>query len=546
MKQLENASTKTLSTPVSIILLLAGFSSFVFISPKWLIPVCAWTGPAALLIFYRFSNFKKKLLWILSILVISQTMAFYEVVPIPGAGLIIFVLLNSLFKLLPFVMDSIIGKKRTALWTTLVFPVTYTAIEFVSSFGPWGAWGSIVNTQFAFSWLNQLASVTGIWGISFMLYWFGSYSACLVNRRMQNIGFGRSMLVFPCLLMIILTGGAIRYYSNYQPSNNSKVAGVTVTTVPFLEALYKDVNGRPIHISPSTSPVSPDLQQANLAMLPFIEQPDNLRFSSSLKVLSTMYDSLFTLSKKAVDKGAKIIVWSEGSVITWKSNEQTIITRAQNFAKENHADLLIAMASIETGKITPGKKFMENKVIYIDQSGTILHTLFKNKPVPGIEPSKPGNGIVPLLRTVNGNISTSICYDADFPSLMQQLGKQKSDLLLLPSGDWKAISPYHTNAAIYRAIENGCSIFRQVSGGLSVAADYRGKIVGSKDFFESGENLLVAEVPIGHVNTIYNIIGDTFGYLCLYTFTGMVFLLFVQKILSKISRKKKMMMSPTA
>lgn len=546
MKQLENASTKTISSLVSIILLIAGFTSFIFISPKWLIPVCAWTGPAALLIFYRFSNFKRKLLWVLSILVISQTMAFYEVVPIPGAGLIIFVLLNSLLKSLPFVMDSLISKKRIALWTTLIFPVTYTAIEFASSFGPWGAWGSIVNTQFTFSWLNQMASVTGIWGISFMLYWFGSYSAWLVNRHMQNISFGRSMLVFPGLLMIIITGGAIRYYGNNQSANYTKVAGVTVTTVPFLEALYKDVNGKSIHISPSTSPVSPDLQQANLAMLPFIEQPDNLRFSGSLKVLSAIYDSLFILSKKAVDKGAKIIVWSEGSVITWKSNEQTIITRAQNFAKENHADLLIAMASIEPGKITPGKKFMENKVIYIDQSGTILHTLFKNKPVPGIEPSKPGDGIVPLLKTANGNISTSICYDADFPSLMQQLGKQKSGLLLLPSGDWKAISPYHTNAAIYRAIENGCSIFRQVSGGLSVAADYRGKIVGSKDFFEPGDKLLITEVPIIHVNTIYNIIGDAFGYFCLYAFIAIALLLFIQNISSKFKRRSKIIMGPAA
>lgn len=546
MKQLENASAKNISNQLSVILLLAGLTSFILISPKWLIPVCAWAGPALLLIFYRFSNFKRKLFWILSLLMIAQTIAFYEVVPIPGPGLIIFVLINSLLKLLPFVIDRIISKKSEALYTTLAFPVANIAFEFISSFGPWGAWGSVVNTQFSFTWLNQLASVTGLWGIGFLLYWFASYAAWLMNQLINNKPFTKSAFVFPAIFLLINTGGALRYYNNIPPVNKTKIAGVTVSTVPFLEALYKDVNGKSIHIPATTSPVSPMLQKANLAMLPFIERVDSSGFSGAFRALSTIYDSLFILSKNAVDKGAKVIVWSEGSVITWKSNEQVIIERAQNFAEENNADLLIAMASIERGTITPGKKFMENKIIYIDHSGKILHTLFKNKPVPGIEPSKPGDGILPLLKTANGDISTSICYDADFPSLMQQIGKQQSGLLLLPSGDWKAISPYHTNAAIYRAIENGCSIFRQVSGGLSVAADYRGKIIGSKDYFAPGEKLLIAEVPVAHVSTIYNIIGDVFGYLCLYAFIVMSVMLLIQYIVSKIKRRKKMIMNPAA
>jgi apolipoprotein N-acyltransferase len=128
---------------------------------------------------------------------------------------------------------------------------------------------------------------------------------------------------------------------------------------------------------------------------------------------------------------------------------------------------------------------------------------------------------------------------------MQQLGKQKSGLLLLPSGDWKAIAPYHSNAAIYRAIENGNSIFRQVNGGLSIAADYRGKILGSHDYFTPGEKLLIANVPVAHVNTLYNTIGDAFGYLCLYAFLATIFALFVKWVAVKFNRKK-IFMNPAA
>ena len=114
--------------------------------------------------------------------------------------------------------------------------------------------------------------------------------------------------------------------------------------------------------------------------------------------------------------------------------------------------------------------------------------------------SIPGDGNIPVMETPYGRIATSICYDADFPAQMRQLGDKKAGLLLLPSGDWSAIAPYHSYMAIYRGIENGTAIFRQASGGLSIASDYRGRILGSFDFYHSqGKNYESPEVPVGHV-----------------------------------------------
>ncbi|HEY5368027.1 MAG TPA: nitrilase-related carbon-nitrogen hydrolase [Hanamia sp.] len=537
MKQFKNNPEQNINRLKSVLLLLAGLFSFIFISPKWLMPLCAWTGPATLLFFYRFSHFKRKLLWVLGILLIAQTVAFYEVVPIPGAALIIFVLLNALIKIIPFAMDKTFAKRSNSFWTTLIFPVTYTAFDFISSFGPWGAWGSVANTQFAFSWFNQLASVTGIWGISFMVYWFGSYTTWLVNHWLYTRSFPKGALVFPLILATVIIGGAVRYCNHNTTINTVKIAGIAQSNIPFLQALYKDVNGKSISIDDAVSPVSSQLRQASTAMVSFVEQPDSVKFYHSLQVLDSIYNQLFKLSRQAVDSGAKIIVWSEGSIITWKQNEVHVMQLAQNFAKQNNVDLVIGMASFETGKITPGKHFMENKAIYINHEGTLLNTLYKNKPVPGIEPSSPGNGIVPFIKTTSGNVSTSICYDADFPSLMNQLGKNKSGLLILPSGDWKAIAPYHTQAAIYRAIENGCSILRVTNGGLSAAADYRGQIIASRDFFDKGQKILLANISVEHTGTIYNVIGDAFGYACLTAFVALLLVLFLRWSMSGVQKK---------
>ncbi len=134
------------------------------------------------------------------------------------------------------------------------------------------------------------------------------------------------------------------------------------------------------------------------------------------------------------------------------------------------------------GKITSGRKFLENKSVLIGSGGNILNSYIKNVSVPGVESAVPGDGNIPIVATPYGNLSPAICYDADFSRLLQQTGQKGTDILLIPAGDWKAISPYHTYAAVFRGIENGCAVVRQVSGGLSVAADYYGNILSSMDF----------------------------------------------------------------
>ena len=175
----------------------------------------------------------------------------------------------------------------------------------------------------------------------------------------------------------------------------------------------------------------------------------------------------------------------------------------------------MAIAVIHNGEINPGKKFLENEAVFVGPEGQILNVFHKNNPVPMAEASEPGDGIIPVVETPYGRISTSICYDADFPLQMRQLGKNQTDLLLLPSGDWYAIASYHANMSVFRAIENGSSVLRQASGGLSIVTDYRGKVSASFDFFKPGEKLWTADIEIGHVPTVYCRIGDAFAYICI-------------------------------
>ena len=93
------------------------------------------------------------------------------------------------------------------------------------------------------------------------------------------------------------------------------------------------------------------------------------------------------------------------------------------------------------------------------------------------KPFVPGDGKVPTVQTPYGRLSTVICFDADFPGTIRQAGQAGADMLLVPGNDWRAIDPYHTQMATFRAIENGFSLVRQASNGLAMTVDYEGNVL---------------------------------------------------------------------
>ena len=77
------------------------------------------------------------------------------------------------------------------------------------------------------------------------------------------------------------------------------------------------------------------------------------------------------------------------------------------------------------------------------------------------------------------------------------------------------IDPVHGHMAVFRAIENGMSLVRQVEGGESIAVDPYGRVLAQTNFFGSTDRTLVAQVPVKHVPTLYTSIGNWFEWLLL-------------------------------
>jgi apolipoprotein N-acyltransferase len=125
-----------------------------------------------------------------------------------------------------------------------------------------------------------------------------------------------------------------------------------------------------------------------------------------------------------------------------------------------------------------------------------------------------GTGKLPVAATPYGRLSTAICNDLHFTSLIRQAGQKHVDILIAP---YHSAHPWESEDAVvatYRAIENGFSLVRPAGTGVSTITDYEGHMLGSQNYFTNTAGIMLSSVPTRGATTIYSRIGDLFAYLC--------------------------------
>src|SRR4029078_1139596 len=84
----------------------------------------------------------------------------------------------------PFAVDRMLAGRVPAALASLVFPLAWVAVEYANSaLSPYGSWGVFAYTQMDHLPLAQLLSVTGLWGVSFLIAWFASIASRVALPR---------------------------------------------------------------------------------------------------------------------------------------------------------------------------------------------------------------------------------------------------------------------------------------------------------------------------------------------------------------------------
>jgi len=462
------------------------------------IALAAWLAPLFLLRFIRAQRIIVGVPLVLAVQVAALAIQYRGMVPFPTAVYVVIIITSGLLFTLPYLGDRLLSHRLSAFSGTLVFPLILTSIEYLISLGPFGSWSATAYSQYGNLALLQMLSVTGLWGITFLIGWTASAGNALLEEWTISRRLSRAAAACALLIIVATLAGGARL-ALFPPTGKT----VRVATLSCADSeLHPDpkVVGRFFRHEPLTPEEIATIRERSAAI-------DN---------------DLLNRSNREAKAGARIIFWGERNAPVLKQDEDDLIRRGGFLAKDNGIYLGMVLASWHLETTPP----LEDKIVLVQPDGTPAWEFFKAHPVPIEEEAITirGDGKVRALDTPYGRLSSVICFDADFPQLVAQAGRLGTDLLLDPSKDWKAIDPLHTRMASFRAIEQGFNLVRHTSQGLSAAFDYQGRQLASMDHYLTIDRVLVAQVPTRRTRTVYALLGDWFAWACLVGLAGVVIL----------------------
>lgn len=374
-----------------------------------------------------------------------------------------------------------LGLRFEALWV----PSLWTLLEFLRerliSGYPWVSLGS---SQYLTKVWLPLASITGIYGLHFVVL--------LINLLLWQLWRRRSDAWLSCLLLAMLLGLRLAAPSPQPKSGGTKVA----------------------------------VLQGNI-------DQDQAWTESYRHELMTVYGRLMT---EALDAGAQVMIWPESAFPGFFNEAGPEAQVLEKFAKRMQVDLLIGstLADRENNAYT-------NSAVFIDAQGNTsdygkrhlvpfgeyipfrslippLDQLMTRFGLVDFKPGSPaGNSFVSVSRNSRLRIMPLICYESIYGRSARHSQSMEADLIAVITLDtWfgnSAAPRYHALHGIIQAVESGKWVARAAATGISCFVSPSGDLSDSVALNTVGWSLHV--IPENSGPTLYWRLGPWFLWLCL-------------------------------
>jgi len=373
---------------------------------------------------------------------------------------------------------------------------------------PWNFYGV---TQWENAPLIQVASVTGIFGVTFLLHWvsLALFGALLqVQLSPRNRFSWTADLRLPLAVLLVLVGWGFR---------------------------------RVMHGAPQGPPVTLALVQPSI--------PQTLIWDDAAN--PERFTKVFELTRTALALQPDALIWPEGSLPD--------ITEAQFEAVTGETRKSGAWWFFGTGygRLVEGRPEHYNAALLVDANGRVVDRYHKRRLVifgeyipfertlpfmkwltPIGSSFTPGGqaGAFRFGPDTNTVASPVICFEDLFPESTREHVTPETDFLLeLTNNGWFGESSAHWQhcaGAALRAVENGVPLVRCANNGLTCWLDEFGRLrdlLGRKGS-EYAPGVLITQVPrraegVPRPLTWYHRNGDVFGWSCVGVtgvLTGMV------------------------
>ncbi|MCX6904865.1 MAG: apolipoprotein N-acyltransferase [Verrucomicrobia bacterium] len=372
--------------------------------------------------------------------------------------------------------------------------------RFLTGF-PWNLLGV---SQYKILPLIQVASVTGVYGVSWVVAWV-SVSLMLAARQLVRCPSRRyawlSDLILPGLAVLMLYAAGLSLIASFPaPARHLRAALV-----------------------------QPSIPQTMI----WNTHESEARFQQVLR-----------LSELALATKPDLLVWPEAATPKLLRYDRDIYEAVTNLVRSHGVWLLLGADDAEPRG--PKEADYYNSSFLIDPQGKIAATYRKRRLVifgeyiplvrwlpfikwltPIDSGFTPGDRVVPFaMPDLGARMATLICFEDIFPHWTREYAAPDTDFLVnLTNDGWfgeSAAQWQQAANAVFRAVENGLPLVRCANNGLTCWIDPLGLMHevyfgDSNDIYGSG--FKTAQIPLRSGNqprpsTFYNRHGDWFGWGC--------------------------------
>lgn len=344
---------------------------------------------------------------------------------------------------------------------SIAFPVYWVTCEYLTAIAsPHSTFGNLAYTQMNCLPVIQIASVTGIWGISFIVFFFAGATAALLS------GAGKPWQRRALALVATLIVSAVFVFGKWRLQSNPSAQPVAVTLVA------KDV------------PMSVYLGSEEQTLALLREYADVVR--------------------RVTPAGTQVVVLPEKIGRVSESALPQVDALFSSTATAVHAAIVLGLV-----RRTSSVAFNSSRFYSAD--GKLEANYDKHHLLPGVEPEKPGDKRV-ILDQLSGRWGLQICKDMDFPKLSREYAAEGANLLLVPAWDFNLDRWLHARMAVLRAVENGFALARAARNGLLTVSDNRGRILAEASTAPGRFVSVSGKVNVVREETFYTRTGDWFAW----------------------------------
>ena len=429
---------------------------------------------------------------------VTNSVHFYGGIPIIPASLIT-LLLCAYLALYPALFGAAAAhiRKNHPSFFWIAAPALWTALElartYVFSGFPWSLLGY---SQYLALPMVQIADITGVYGVSFLIVLANTALAEFILDRKNYIGLIAALLI----VMLVLGYGFLKLRTPEQHS------GIKISVV-----------------------------QGN------IEQ--DKKWDTAYRAETTAVYA--RLTREVLKERPDLVIWPETATPFYFNGiaplDQAMTAELTAWVRHNGVPLL---SGTPTYEVKPDRRIIgRNSAVLISDDGKVEATyhkihlvpfgeyiplknvlFFVEKMVQAIGDFQAGDEYTVMTVPVQGDaahastrLCTVICYEIIFPDLVRRFVDSGANVITTVTNDaWfgRTAAPYqHFSMAVFRAIENRVPVARAANTGISGFIDSQGHILATSKIFTEAH--LTRTIIPGTEKTFYTRYGDVFSYACL-------------------------------